>query len=238
MKEKWLYSFEVKKSQKIKETTTEKDEAGKDIEITREVEKDIPVKFHILNPTRKIQDDANIFYSIKLSEGIKLGLVTKSYLMRKFQQDGILATQDEKKAHAENYSKAIKLEIDIENIKNSESSEEEKKLQSAPLLSEYNELRQKIFEYENIQSSLFDNTAEKRATDLLNVWFVLNLLYADNEGKPSCLFGDGTFDQKLERLNAIEDSEDKFLISVVEKGGFLIGKLNSGVSKEDLEAGI
>ena len=239
MKEKWLHNFEVEKTQKVKETIPEKDDAGYDIEVTREVEKKIPNKFHILNPTRKIQDDASIFYSVKVSEGIKLGLVTKSYLMRKFQQEGILPNAEDKKVHAENYSKAIKLEVDMETIKQNVSlSDAEKELQISPLKSEYQELRTKIFDYENLNSSLFDNTAEKRASDLLNLWFVLHLLYAEKDGSQSCLFGDGSFDQKLDRLNAIEDSGDEFLTSVLEKGAFLIGRLNSGSSKEDLMAEI
>ena len=239
MKEKWLYNFDVEKTQKVKETIPEKDDAGNDIEVTREVEKKIPNKFHILNPTRKIQDDASIFYSVKVSEGIKLGLVTKSYLMRKFQQEGVLPNAEDKKIHAENYSKAIKLEVDMETIKQNVSlSDAEKELQISPLKSEYQELRTKIFDYENLNSSLFDNTAEKRASDLLNLWFVLHLLYAEKDGSQSCLFGDGSFDQKLDRLNAIEDSGDEFLTSVLEKGAFLIGRLNSGSSKEDLMAEI
>ena len=239
MKEKWLYSFDVEKTQKVKETIAEKDATGNDIEVTREVEKKIPNKFHILNPTRKIQDDASIFYSVKVSEGIKLGLVTKSYLMRKFQQEGVLPNAEDKKVHAENYSKAIKLEVDMETIKQNVSlSDAEKELQISPLKSEYQELRTKIFDYENLNSSLFDNTAEKRASDLLNLWFVLHLLYAEKDGSQSCLFGDGSFDQKLDRLNAIEDSGDEFLTSVLEKGAFLIGRLNSGSSKEDLMAEI
>ena len=239
MKEKWLYNFDVEKTQKVKETIAEKDATGNDIEVTREVEKKIPNKFHILNPTRKIQDDASIFYSVKVSEGIKLGLVTKSYLMRKFQQEGVLPNAEDKKTHAENYSKAIKLEVDMETIKQNVSlSDAEKELQISPLKSEYQELRTKIFDYENLNSSLFDNTAEKRASDLLNLWFVLHLLYAEKDGSQSCLFGDGSFDQKLDRLNAIEDSGDEFLTSVLEKGAFLIGRLNSGSSKEDLMAEI
>ena len=239
MKEKWLYNFDVEKTQKVKETIPEKDDAGNDIEVTREVEKKIPNKFHILNPTRKIQDDASIFYSVKVSEGIKLGLVTKSYLMRKFQQEGVLPNAEDKKIHAENYSKAIKLEVDMETIKQNVSlSDAEKELQISPLKSEYQELRTKIFDYENLNSSLFDNTAEKRASDLLNLWFVLHLLYAEKDGSQSCLFGDGSFDQKLDRLNGIEDSGDEFLASVLEKGAFLIGRLNSGSSKEDLMAEI
>jgi hypothetical protein len=237
MKEKWLYNFEVEKTQKVKETVAEKDAEGKDIEITREVEKKVPQKFAILNPTRKIQDDASIFYSVKVSEGIRLGLVTKNYLIKKFQQEGVLPSAEDKKNHSENYSKAIKLEVEMETVKQNQNlSEADKQIQLAPLQEEYQDLRNKIFDYENLNSSLFDNTAEKRASDLLNLWFVLHLLYSEKDGNYSCLFGDGNYDQKLERLNAIEDSGDEFLSSVVERGAFLIGRLNSGVSKEELES--
>ena len=235
MKEKWLHNFEVEKTQKVKETTTEVNEAGEEIQITKEVEKKVPHKFYILKPNRKVQDDASVFYSVKVSEGIKLGLVTKNYLLRKFQQDGILPSEDEKKTYAENYSKAIAIEVDLEKTKqNSNLSDAEKELKNASLNAEYQILRQKIFDYENVQNSLFDNTAEKRASDILNLWFVLNLLYQGEEGSQTCLFGDGSFEQKLQRLSQIEDSGDEFLSGVIEKGGFLIGQLNSGVPKEDL----
>jgi len=235
MKEKWLHNFEVEKTQKVKETTTEVNEAGEEVQITKEVEKKVPHKFYILKPNRKIQDEASIFYSVKVSEGIKLGLVTKNYLLRKFQQDGILASEDEKKAHSENYSKAIAMEIELEKIKqNSLFSEAEKEFKSSTINVEYQILRQKIFDYENVQNSLFDNTAEKRASDSLNLWFVLNLLYQGEEGSQTALFGDGSFEQKVQRLAQIEESGDEFLSGIVEKGGFLIGQLNAGVSKEDL----
>jgi len=235
MKEKWLHSFEVEKTQKVKETTTEVDATGQEIQITKEVEKKIPQKFYILKPNRKIQDEASVFYSVKVSEGIKMGLVTRNYLLRKFQQDGVLPSEEEKKAHTENYSKAIAIEIELEKVRQDSSlSDAEKELKNAALNSEYQVLRQKIFDYENVQNSLFDNTAEKRASDFLNVWFVLNLLYQGEEGSQTCLFGEGSFEQKLERLNQIEESGDEFLSGVVEKGGFLIGQLNSGVPKEEL----
>lgn len=235
MKEKWLHSFEVEKTQKVKETTSEVNEAGEEIQITKEVEKKVPQKFYILRPNRKIQDDASVFYSVKVSEGIKLGLVTKNYLLRKFQQEGILASEDEKKQYSANYSRAISIEIELEKTRqDSTLTDAEKELKNASLNSEYQILRQSIFDYENIQNSLFENTAEKRASDYLNLWFVLNLLYQGEEGSQVCLFGDGSFEQKLQRLSQIEDSGDEFLSGVVEKGGFLIGQLNSGVPKEDL----
>jgi hypothetical protein len=235
MKEKWLHVFTLDKTQKVKETTVDKDESGNEVQITKEVEKKIPQRFCILKPTRKIQDDSSIFYSVKVSEAIKLGLITKAFLLRKFQKDGVIASDEEKKEYTNNYSRAVMLEVEAEKIKNDSTlSEAEKDLKVANINDEYKSLRQKIFDYESIQNSLFDNTAEKRAADLLNLWFVLHLLYSGEENSETCIFGDGTFDQRMERLNQIEDSEDSFLTEAVEKGAFLIGQLNSGVSKEDL----
>jgi hypothetical protein len=235
MKEKWLHVFTLDKTQKVKETTVDKDESGNEVQITKEVEKKIPQRFCILKPTRKIQDDSSIFYSVKVSEAIKLGLITKAFLLRKFQKDGVIASDEEKKEYTNNYSRAVMLEVEAEKIKNDSTlSEAEKDLKVANINDEYKSLRQKIFDYESIQNSLFDNTAEKRAADLLNLWFVLHLLYSGEENSETCIFGDGTFDQRMERLNQIEDSEDTFLTEAVEKGAFLIGQLNSGVSKEDL----
>ena len=237
MKEKWLFTFEVDKLQKVKETTTEKNEAGEEVSITKEIEKKVPQKFSILNPTRKMQDEAGIFHSVKISEGIRLGLVTKNYLLRKFQQEGLLPSSAEKKIYSDNYSRAIKLEVDMESVKQSLSlTDPEKELQISTLKTEYSDLRQKIFDYENLQSSLFDDTAEKRAGDLLNLWFVLNLIYSENDEVQSCLFGDGTFDQRIERFNAIEDSGDEFLAKVIAKGSYYIGRINSGLTKAEIEA--
>ena len=237
MKEKWLFTFEVDKLQKVKETTTEKNEAGEEISITKEVEQKVPQKFSILNPTRKMQDEASIFHSVKISEGIRLGLVTKNYLLRKFQQEGLLPSSAEKKIYSDNYSRAIKLEVDMESVKQSSGlTDSEKELQISTLKTEYSDLRQKIFDYENLQSSLFDATAEKRAADLLNLWFILNLIYSEKDEVQSSLFGEGTFDQRIERFNAIEDSGDEFLAKVIEKASYYIGRINSGLTKAEIEA--
>jgi hypothetical protein len=138
MKEKWLHVFTLDKTQKVKETTLEKDEAGNEVQITKEVEKKVPQRFAILKPTRKIQDDASIFYSVKVSEAIKLGLITKAFLLRKFQKDGVLASDEERKEYTNHYSRAVLIEVEVEKIKqDSTLSEGEKDLKISNLNDEY-----------------------------------------------------------------------------------------------------
>jgi predicted transcriptional regulator len=146
MKEKWLHVFTLDKTQKVKETTVDKDESGNEVQITKEVEKKIPQRFCILKPTRKIQDDSSIFYSVKVSEAIKLGLITKAFLLRKFQKDGVIASDEEKKEYTNNYSRAVMLEVEAEKIKNDSTlSEAEKDLKVANINDEYKSLITRAF---------------------------------------------------------------------------------------------
>ena len=235
MKDKFLHTFSVDKFQKVKESVTEINDKNEEVTTSKEVEKKVPQKFTILNPSRKLQDDANIFYSVKVSEGIKLGLVTKNYLIRQFQKDGILASESEKKEYADNYSAAVNLEVESEKIKqDSNLSPEEKELSLSKIDEKYRALRQKIADYEVTQSSLFDNTAEKRASDLLNLWFIFHLVYQGEDGSGGALFGEGSFDQRMDKFNSITDSGDEFLGAVIEKSAYIIGQLNAGVPKESI----
>jgi hypothetical protein len=235
MKDKWLYSFEIEEIQKVKETEKTQDESGKEVEITKEVEKPVKKIFKILNPSRKLQEESSIFYSIKVSEGIKMGLLTRAYLMRKFQKDGVLPSEEEKKIHAENYSKAIKLEIQLQELELNKNNDKDNDLKIKNITEEYENLKDKIFEFENIQNSLFENTAEYKANSLLSLWNILFLLYFGEEGKESCVFGDGDFEQKKARMHEIEDSENQTIFKAVERASFVIGQLNSGVKPENIE---
>ena len=235
MKKKWLYTFEIEEIQKVKETEKKQGEAGEEIEVTKEVEKPVKKTFKILNPTRKLQDESSMFYSVKVSEGIKMGLVTRAYLMRKFQKEGILPSEDEKETHSQNYTRAIQLEVELENLKNKEGDEAEKEIKLKNLTEEYDNLRNKIFEFENLNNSLFDNTAEKRASDLSSLWSILFLLYFGEEGQESCVFGEGDFDQRNQRMSEIEESENQTIFKAVEKAAFVLGQVGSGVNIEDLQ---
>src|SRR6056300_874747 len=137
MKKKWLYTFEVEEVQKVKETEKKKDESGQEVEVTREVEKPVKKIFKILNPTRKLQDESSIFYSVKVSEGIKMGLVTRPYLMRKFQKEGLLPSDEEKESHSQNYTKAVQIEVELESLKSKDLDESEKEIKIKNLTEEY-----------------------------------------------------------------------------------------------------
>ena len=85
---KWLHEFIINKEDKTMESHTETNDKGEKITTEKEVVKEIPTYFAIRKPTRKLFDEADLFYSVKLSEGIKAGLLTRTLLEKRFENDG------------------------------------------------------------------------------------------------------------------------------------------------------
>ena len=77
---KWLYSFKVPRKyiKTVKEES--KDEEGNNITISKEQEVIEDVEIFLKRPTRKMFDECNLFYSVKVSEGVKNGLLTRSMI--------------------------------------------------------------------------------------------------------------------------------------------------------------
>ncbi len=48
----------------------------------------VPHKFFLRRPTRAMTDEAELYYGVKLAEGIKAGLLTRALLEKRFENDG------------------------------------------------------------------------------------------------------------------------------------------------------
>ena len=77
---KWLYDFTINREVEKERTTTSKNKEGQKVETTETYEEVIPVSFFLKKPNRKLYDDAELFYGVKMSEGIKAGLLTRNLL--------------------------------------------------------------------------------------------------------------------------------------------------------------
>lgn len=232
---KWLYEFAVNDQKEVEQVETSKDDQGNEVKTTKKVKKVVPVKFKILKPTRKMFDDAELFYGVKLSEGIKAGLLTKALLAKRYQNDGGAMSEPEKekysKLYIELYNKETefqKVSLNLENI-----SPEEKTAKIAKLISELAEIRQELQDVEFSQISLFDQTAENRARNQCIMWWVLNLAYTlDSKEEPTPLFNGKTYDEKVENYDSIEEQESPFWNEVFKKLAYFIsfwymGKISS-----------
>lgn len=236
---KKIYEFTISKEEEVDKVET-KIEDGKEITITSKVKEQLPRKFFIKKPTRALFEEAELFYAVKLSEGIKAGLLTRSLLSKRYSNDGGALSEQDKGKYADLYLKLFdkqnefqKLSIIDKNDRNKEDQEYFDKL-SAEIIN----LRNEIQDFEIAQASLFDQTAENRARNKTILWWILHLSYLiDKENKEACLFGDGSFDEKLAAYDGFEESQDEWLKNVVKKFAFYVSfwYMGRASSQEEFE---
>jgi hypothetical protein len=241
-KMKWLHQFEVTKTEKEKVTEKDKNSEGEDIEITKTVDKKVPVKFAIRKPNRRMYEDADLFYGIKLSDGIKQGLMTKTLLAKRFINDGGTMSEAEKDDYATAYeelteseNKIQRLQINLEKLPEKEKTD---KLRDE--LKKALELRYSLQNIENEQSSLFDQTAENRAKNKTVLWWVLYLSYMEKDDSFIPVFGeaDSTYEEKIEKYDEYEDQDDLFWNESIRKLAYYVSFWESGQveSEEDFKS--
>jgi hypothetical protein len=229
---KWLYEFSLNKEKEVEETEVSKNEKGEEIKVTKKVKKLVPVKFKILKPNRKLHEQAELVYAVKLSEGVKAGLLTKPLLAKRYQNDGGAMSEPEKVEYTKYYLELFKLENEYQKdlLKNEKTPEDVQRLEDT--LFGIANTRRQIQQIEYNQSTLFDQTAENKARNHVIMWWILFLAYVEENGDLSTLFGDGAFEQRLSKYDELEETEDAFILQAVRKITYLLsfwymGKANS-----------
>jgi len=233
---KWLHEFAVNDEKEVEQIESSIDAQGNEVKTTKKVKKIVPVKFKIQKPTRKLFDEAELFYGIKLSEGIKAGLLTKALLAKRYQNDGGAMSEPEKEKYTQLYvdlyskeTEFQKVSLNLENI-----SPEDKAGKIASLLGELTEIRSQLQTLEFSQIALFDQTAENRARNQCIMWWVLNLAHTEEQGTTdfSPVFKGKTFEEKLDHYDSLEESGSLFWNEVFKKLAYFIsfwymGKISS-----------
>lgn len=213
---KTIYEFSVNKEAVVQEKEEKINESGEKMTITRDVKKPVPHKYFIKKPTRALFDDAELFYGVKLSEGVKAGLLTRTLLNKRYVDDGGVLSDRTKSAENEAYKELFDSQEKLQrlnSIKEEEKTEdfEEQKNQ---LLSKIEALKGSLTELEVQKESLFDNTAETRARNKVITWWILQLAYSEKNGEMVPFFGEGSYDQKMDKYDQVFESEDEHLLKV------------------------
>lgn len=242
MKNKWLHTFKINRKVDRKVTEEKKDENGETIEITKTVTDDVVTEFLLQKPNRKLYDEAELFYGVKMSEGIKAGLLTRNLLAKRYEDDGGAFSETEKERYAELYTEIYNKENEYQRLQlNLENKSQGLKDELADgIIGELAELRRELVEIENSQSNIFDQTAENRAKNQTIMWWVLQLAHwkeHDHEnGKP--FFEGKGYDERLDSYDEYEDSDDDFLNEAIRKLAFFISfwYMGRATSSEDFVA--
>ena len=216
---KKLFTFQLDKEVKEKVKESSKNDKGETVTVEKETVETKPQDIIIKKPTRSQFDDAELFYGVKLSEGIKAGLLTRALLAKRFSNDGGVLSDGEKDRYADLYLKLYETQLDTERLsatpESKRSDEDQKEL--ANLLTESSELRRELTDFEMAQSSLFEQTAENRARNKTILWWVLQLSYIDDGSDTSPVFGSGTYEERLDVYDSLEESEETFNEQLLQK---------------------
>jgi len=222
---KTMFEFDIYHEKEIDKVETSTNEKGEEVKTTSKVKTTVPVKLAIKKPTRSLFDEAELFYGVRLSEGIKAGLLTRALLAKRFNNDGGVLSDEEQKEYNELYleffnlqSEFQKLSIKEESIRNDEEKENLK-----AVVVKMNDARERLQKYEMAQANLFEQTAENRARNKTIMWWVLQLsLIQGDDKKLKELFQDGTYEDKLKRYDEIEESESDIEKIAIQKLLYLI----------------
>jgi len=222
---KTMFEFDIYHEKEIDKVETSTNEKGEEVKTTSKVKTTVPVKLAIKKPTRSLFDEAELFYGVRLSEGIKAGLLTRALLAKRFNNDGGVLSDEEQKEYNELYleffnlqSEFQKLSIKEESIRNDEEKENLK-----AVVVKMNDARERLQKYEMAQANLFEQTAENRARNKTIMWWVLQLsLIQGDDKKLKELFQDGTYEDKLKKYDEIEESESDIEKIAIQKLLYLI----------------
>jgi len=242
MKNKWLHKFTVPRMVDKKVTEKKKDENGEEIEVTKTVKESAPATFLLKKPNRKLYDKAELFYGVRMSEGIKAGLLTRNLLSKRYEDDGGAFSEKEKSRYSELYMQIYnkeneyqRLQVNLDN-----KTQELKDSISRTLVEELGELRRELVEIENSQSNIFDQTAENRAKNQTIMWWVLQLSnWQEHEAlDPKPFFKGKNYEEKLDSYDEYEDSDDGFLNESIRKLAFFISfwYMGRATSEEEFKA--
>lgn len=228
-----LYSFslnlnkeveeEVEKKTKRKNKETGKMEVVTSIEKVK-VDKEIPYRMVIKKPNRTELEEGDMFYSLELNKFIKMGLLTKAMLAKQYGNQGGIWSEKEQKIYAELLYKMHQKQLEVQQFSilgenNSLSNRQKEKLNES--IRDLSFLKRELTEYEMLQNSLFDHTADVKARNRAIMWYVLNLSYfQEGEGKDrpfEKMFDGDNFESKYESYQDKEDSENELYQKSIDK---------------------
>lgn len=240
MSNKYIYQFSVNRQDEVEEIELSKNEAGEEIKTIKMVKKQVPVVFAIRKPTRKLREDAEMFYAVRMSEGIKAGLLTRALLAKRYVNDGGSMSEPERVKMAELYIEFLNKESEIQKLQlNLENLSEDKKQEKLKAVArDLASIRAQIEEINVQQNNLFEHTAESKAENKTVFWWMVNLAYKEESKDVFKPLLDGeSHEDKLDSYEAFEDKEDLFWNEVLKKFGWYVSAWYHGgiTTKEEFD---
>ena len=219
-----LNEFKLLKEENVEETETSVNDKGEEVKTTKNVKKPVEKTFVVKKPNRSLYDEAELFYGVKLSEGIKAGLLTRALLAKRFNNDGGILSDGERDKFAGLYMGLFEKQARLQKLELRDSKEltSEEAREKELLIEELGSAREEIQEFEMAQAALFDQTAENRARNKTILWWVLQLSYEKDGDDYVEVFKGKDFEERLAEYDKFEELEDDFLDEMLKKFSYVV----------------
>lgn len=240
---KEIYSFTVeleKEVEKVVEQTIIDKETGeeKKVSVNEKVKEKEPIRIILKEPNRRQIEEADMEFSIEMSQCVKKGILTKAMLAKKYSDSGGLLAEEDAQALSSKYAEISRLQTDYTRLttKTGEKTPEDEK-KGHKLIGEMAELRREIIDMETAYASLFNHTADTKAQNRVILWYVLNLTYvAYGEKDPEVFFTGKNFEEKEQKYYDLDEQNDELYTLIQSKLATFISYwyFTAGVTTEDM----
>ena len=242
---KEIYSFsvdlETKTTKEVEKTIVDK-ETGKEekVKAEEEVVTSEPIRIILKEPNRRQVEEADMEYSIEMSQCVKRGILTKAMLANKYTDTGGLVAEEDAKSLAKSYGKLGEIQSEYTRLSTKtgkKTKEDEERL--AELLEDIAALRKHIVDTETAYASLFNHTADTKAQNRAIMWYVLNLTHVmrEEDEEPQVFLKGETFEEKENNYFELDEKEDPLYLLIQGKIATFISYwyYASAITKEDFQ---
>ena len=204
-----IYEFALKKKVKKQVETKRKGKDGEEETVLSNRTVSVPVKFFVKKPTRRMADEAEVFYSIQLSKAIKMGIVTKAMLIKKYADNGGALSEEESKLLLKSLKKLNDLENEYKLCFVNKTKESEKRSEGLAL--EIVTLKRELQELESSLQSVYQHTADAKAEKEVLLWYAIQLAkFSEDTEEERQFFEGGDFEEQLENLYDKYEEDESF----------------------------
>ena len=220
MEFKKLYQFTVDDEREIEKESKRTNKKTGDVTITKKmVKKKVPIEVKIKKPSRRQLEEAELQYSIEVSNCVKKGILTKAMLAKKYADTGGAFSEDGLELYGDLYKKIFELQNEYTRLDTIEKPTSKQKEEMEKVKSEIVKVKRELVEVESGLQNLFEHTADVRAQNKLLLWYTLHLTYIQSEDdeNPYEYFKGGDYDEKLEDYYQKEEAESEVYNQIIKK---------------------
>jgi hypothetical protein len=242
---KEIYSFSVDVEREVQETVSKK-RKNKDtkkmetVSVEETVKKPVPVRIVIKEPNRKDLEEADIEYSIEMSNCIRRGILTKAMLAKKYSDCGGLLTEEDAKLLTRRYGELGDLQNKYTRVSSKPKKTKIDETKQGELLGQMAETRREIVDMETSYSSLFNHTADSKAQNKVILWYVVHLSYyqEDEEDDIIPFFNADESSDKIDQYYEIDENGHEVFDLIKDKVAAIVSfwYFSSNASKEDYDS--